>query len=194
MTAHCYPPSITASSPSTASAIAISAPSSFPRPPTTKTSFAVAPLGSAASCASAGSRPNHQNHRHAPLSANFHRSQDYRCYPQRPTLHRRPTHTRDSSANSRSGINTMKNLCKPRTFCRLVIQQTISLPMRSRIWTSTFQTARKLRQTSHRFSSTRERCSRIYGAPAGQLPPISPDGFPFGHAPESWSGARRAPS
>ena len=32
MTAHCYPPSITASSPSTASAIAISAPSSFPRP------------------------------------------------------------------------------------------------------------------------------------------------------------------
>jgi hypothetical protein len=66
-----------------ASAIAISAPSSFPR-------------------------SDHQDHRHAPLSDNFHRSQDDRCCSQRSTLHRCPTHACDSSTNSRGRIDAIK--------------------------------------------------------------------------------------
>src|SRR6266436_4112243 len=108
MTGHCYPPSITVSSPSMASAIAISAPSSFPRLPTTKRSFAALRLDQPQTPLAAGSRSDHQDHRHAPLSDNFHRSQDDRCCSQRSTLHRCPTHACDSSTKSRGRIDYMK--------------------------------------------------------------------------------------
>ena len=57
-TAHCCPPSTTVSSPLTVSAIAISAPSSFPRLPTTKSRSAGTPPGSAANSACSGLTPS----------------------------------------------------------------------------------------------------------------------------------------
>ena len=55
----------------------------------------------------ARSRSDQQDQKHAPLSANFPRSQGDRCYPQRSTLHRCPTHASHSSTNSRGRIDAI---------------------------------------------------------------------------------------
>ena len=71
-----------ASSPSTASAIAICAPASSPRRVTINPRSAAPLSGSAADLACCGLSPDPQDHGHAPLSTNFHRSQDDCRYPQ----------------------------------------------------------------------------------------------------------------
>src|SRR3989454_4863126 len=58
----------------------------------------------------AGPRPDHQDHWHTPLSANFYRSQDHCGYPQCSTIHACPAHARDSSTNSRRRIDAMKKI------------------------------------------------------------------------------------
>src|SRR5215469_9060474 len=86
-----------------ASAIAISAPSSFPRLPTTKGASPSLRLDQPQTRLAAGPRSDRQDHSDA-LSANFHRSQDDRRCPQRSALHRCPTQPCDRSTNSRGRI------------------------------------------------------------------------------------------
>src|SRR5207302_10750263 len=108
-TAHCCPPSTTVSSPLTVSAIAISAPSSFPRLPTTKSSSAVTPPGSAANSACSGLTPSSPKSA-APTAIGLPPPVARPLWLSlAPAIHGCPTHARNRATNRCRRLNTMKN-------------------------------------------------------------------------------------